>query len=186
MPAKRIALFIYFSCEKLNYLNTQTKTNSMDYYSQISRGYCELHSEEQLNKISIIKNNIRISKKTRLLDVGCGTGISSGFDCFVAGVDPSIGLIRQNKNNKKLIGVAENLPFKDNSFDYVISVTSMHNFTDIEKSLSEIKRVGKGDFVFSVLKKSAKFGLIKELIQKNFKISKVIEEEKDAIFFCSR
>src|SRR3989338_6756437 len=77
----------------------------MAYYDVIAKGYNELHSGEQLNKLSIIRNNIKINKNTKILDVGCGTGISSGFDCFVAGIDPSIGLLRQNKNGKKILGL---------------------------------------------------------------------------------
>lgn len=157
----------------------------MDYYSQIADGYNELHSEEQLSKLSIIKNNIRINTTTKILDVGCGSGISSQFDCKVVGVDPSIRLIKQNPKHK-IIGVAETLPFKNNQFDYVISVTSIHNFKNIKKSINEIKRVGKGNFVFSVLKKSGKFDFIKGLIQKNFKVGKVAEEGKDTIFFCKK
>ena len=156
----------------------------MAYYDVIAKGYNELHSGEQLNKLSIIRNNIKINKNTKILDVGCGTGISSGFDCFVAGIDPSIGLLRQNKNNKKILGAAESLPFKDNSFDYVISITAIHNFKNIRKSMEEMKRVGKKDFVFSVLRKSGKFDYIKKMIEENFKIGKVVEEEKDMIFFC--
>jgi len=158
----------------------------MAYYDVIAKGYNELHSEEQLNKLSIIKENIKINKNTRILDVGCGTGISSGFECFAAGIDSSIGLLRQNKNNKKILGVAESLPFKDNSFDYVISITAIHNFKNIKKSIKEMKRVGKKDFVFSVLKKSGKFDYIKKMIEENFKIGKAVEEEKDVIFFCSK
>ena len=132
----------------------------MDYYDFIAKGYDELHREEQSNKLLIIKNNIKINKKIRILDVGCGTGISSGFGCFVVGIDPSIGLLKQN-NNKKILGVAENLPFKNYSFDYVVSITSIHNFKNIKKSINEIKRVGKENFVFSVLKNSKRFDFIK-------------------------
>src|SRR3989338_3479422 len=156
----------------------------MDYYDFIAKGYDGLHREEQSNKLLIIKNNIKINKKIRILDVGCGTGISSGFGCFVVGIDPSIGLLKQN-NNKKILGVAENLPFKNYSFDYVVSITSIHNFKNIKKSINEIKRVGKENFVFSVLKNSKRFDFIKNLIEKNFRIIKVVEEEKDSIFFFS-
>src|SRR3989338_7223005 len=149
----------------------------MDYYTSISRGYNELHMEEQLSKISIIKDNIKIGRSSKILDVGCGTGISSDFGCFVVGIDPSIGLLTQNKNTK-LLGIAEYLPFRDNSFDFVISVTAVHSFNDIEKSISEMKRVGKKNFVFSILRRSKKSGLIRDLILKNFRVLKIIEEEK--------
>ena|SRR3989338_2492543 len=157
----------------------------MDYYTLISRGYNELHMEEQLNKISIIKDNIKIGRSSKILDVGCGTGISSDFGCFVVGVDPSIGLLKQNKR-LKVASAAENLPFKSHFFDYVISVTSLHNFSNIAESIREMKRVGKRDFVFSILKKSKKFEGIKGHIEKNFRINKVAEEEKDSIFFCKK
>ena len=157
----------------------------MDYYTLISRGYNELHMEEQLSKISIIKDNIKIGRSSKILDVGCGTGISSDFGCFVVGVDPSIGLLKQNKR-LKVASAAENLPFKSHFFDYVISVTSLHNFSNIAESIREMKRVGKRDFVFSILKKSKKFEGIKGHIEKNFRINKVAEEEKDSIFFCKK
>ena len=156
----------------------------MEYYDAVSKGYDELYGEEQLNKLLIIRNNIRISKKAMVLDVGCGTGISSGLGCFVVGIDPSIGLLKQNKNDKKLLSVAEALPFKDSSFDCVVSITSIHNFRNIKKSISEMKRVGREKFVFSVLKNSGKFGYIKRLIEGSFKVGNLIQEDKDAIFFC--
>lgn len=62
-------------------------------YDLIAGGYNELYGEEQLNKLSIIKKNIKISKKTKILDVGCGTGISSNFGCFIIGIDPSFRLL---------------------------------------------------------------------------------------------
>jgi len=135
-----------------------------------------------LNKLRIIKENLKLKKSDKLLDCGAGTGISSDFDCIVTALDPSEELLKQNNAKDKIVGCAENLPFKDNSFDFVISITAVHNFKDIEKGILEIKRVGK-KFVFSVLKKSSKFDLIKDLIKKHFKIQKEIEEEHDIIFF---
>ena len=155
----------------------------MDFYNQIAKGYDGLYLEEQSSKLSIIKSSIETGNNTKILDVGCGSGISSQFECRVVGVDPSIELIKQNPK-PKIIGIAEMLPFKNNSFDYVISVTSIHNFKNIKKSIGEIKRVGKENFVFSVLKKSVKFDLINELIQKSFIIEKVVDGGKDVIYFC--
>lgn len=153
-----------------------------NYYNQISKGYNELHKEEQLKKLSIIKNNIKIKNHNLLLDVGCGTGISSDFNCKVIGIDQSIELLKQNNKNK-ILAKAENIPFKNNIFDFVISVTSIHNFKDIEKSLEEIKRVGKNNFIFSIFKKSKNINKIKNLIKKHFKIKKIIEDDKDFLFF---
>ena len=68
----------------------------------------------------------------------------------------------------------------------VISVTALQNFTDIEKGLLEIKRVGKEYFAISVLKKSPKIKMIEELVPKLFPVQRIVEEEKDIIFFCRK
>ncbi|HLC61044.1 MAG TPA: class I SAM-dependent methyltransferase [Candidatus Nanoarchaeia archaeon] len=158
----------------------------MAYYDNISEGYDELYRDEQIEKINIIKSKIKIRKNSKLLDVGCGTGLSSAFGCFVVGIDPSIKLLQNNKNKMKIMGIAEYLPFKDSSFDYIISVTAMHNFDDSEKFIHEAKRSGKNNFVFSVLKKSKKFYKIKLIINQNFNVYEVVEEDKDTIFFCRK
>ncbi len=159
----------------------------MNYYNSISRSYNELHREEQLNKIRLIKDNLEIKKQDFLLDVGCGTGIfAKEFKCIKIGIDPSVNLLNQGKNAFYIRAYAENLPFKDNSFDSVISVTAIHNFKNIRKGLEEIKRVSKKDVALSILKKSSKINEIKNLIKELFNIRKTIEEDKDIIFFAKR
>jgi len=159
------------------------------YYNQISTGYEELHREEQLKKLAIVKQNLegKINPDTTLLDVGCGTGITSDFPCKVTGLDPAQKLLDKCKLPIiKVKGVAEDLPFDDDSFDIVVSITAIQNFEDIEKGLKEIKRVGKGIFALSFLKKSPKRDEINDLIKSIFSVEKVIEEEKDLIYFCSK
>ena len=159
----------------------------MDYYNSISNSYDELHRKEQLNKIRLIKNNLKIKKQDFLLDVGCGTGIfAEEFNCIKIGIDPSIDMLKQGKNAFYIQAYAENLPFKDSSFDNVISVTAIHNFRNIRKGLEEIKRVSKKNIALSILKRSTKIAEIKECIKELFKITKTIEEDKDIIFFAKR
>ena len=157
----------------------------MNYYDKISKSYDELYSEEQENKLNIVKSKIKILKNDKILDIGCGTGISSQFENFIVGIDPSIGLLKINKNKRKLLGIAEKLPFKNHSFDFVISLTSIQNFDNVKEALKEIKRVGKSNFVVSVLKKSKKSYEIRKSIKKQFKIKEIVEEEKDIIFFLN-
>lgn len=162
----------------------------MDYYDQISEGYGELHEDEQLRKAMIIAEQIRPRQDELLLDVGCGPATYiSLFSCIKVGIDPSKELLRkaieaeEGKEDCFFIQArAEALPFRDMSFDYVISVTAVHNFTDVKKGLSEIRRVAKGKVVLSVLKRSSKFGQIEKLIEELFEIKKIILEDKDAVF----
>ncbi len=159
----------------------------MNYYNSISGSYNKLHKEEQLNKIRIIRNNLKIEKQDFLLDVGCGTGIfAEEFKCIKIGVDPAINLLNQGKNAFYIQAYAENLPFKDNCFDKVISVTAIHNFKNIRKGLEEIKRVFRKNIALSILKRSPKINEIKDNIKRLFKITKIIEENKDIIFFAKR
>jgi len=167
------------------------------YYNSIAPGYDELHKAEQENKLRIIKKELekelKMNKETRLLDVGCGSGVSfKFFDCSITGIDPSEELLKiavkeVGKRDVELLQVgAEEMPFEDNLFDIVIAVSSVHNFKDIGKGLDNIKMVGKNRFVFSILKKSEKFGYVKEKIKSLFNVDKMIEEEKDLILFCHK
>ena len=153
----------------------------MTYYDSIAKGYTELHKDEQLKKIQLIKDNLELDKNDLLLDVGCGPYFAD-FECKVVGIDPSIELLKQAKVSV-CQAVAENLPFKDNSFDVIVSITALQNFEDLDKALDEIKRVGKERFVITFLQKAAKKDLFLDKINEYFKIYKVIMEEKDIILF---
>ena len=91
----------------------------------------------------------------RILDVGCGKGFLL-YDLTqalpgveVAGIDISQHAIENAKEEVRPFlrqGNANDLPFEDNSFDLVISITTLHNLYvyDLWKSLKEIERVGRG------------------------------------------
>lgn len=156
----------------------------MEYYNKIAKGYNELHQEEQEQKLAIIKQYLKPTKSDFLLDIGCGTGISTQFNCNCIGIDPSNELIKIAKKNypitKFLLANAEELPFSNNIFDYVISVTAAQNFKDINKAIREINRVAKPNskICITILKKSQKVNLLKSKL----KGYKLIEQEKDYIF----
>jgi ubiquinone/menaquinone biosynthesis C-methylase UbiE len=154
----------------------------MTYYDSISKGYSELHREEQLKKIAFIKSHLQLKEQDRLLDIGCGPYFAD-FSCKAFGIDPSIGLLKYAKI-PSVCAVAEHLPFKDSSFDIVTSITAIQNFTNPEKALLEAKRVCKGEFAITVLKRSPKFTDIDKLMKKHFDIQEQIEEEKDMIYIA--
>ncbi|MFH1642798.1 MAG: methyltransferase domain-containing protein [Nanoarchaeota archaeon] len=160
----------------------------MTYYDDISDGYEELHKDEQLKKIELIKKHLKVAPKDRLLDVGCGTGLTTEpWDCIRYGIDPAKQLQNRARQSDKInyrLAAAEDIPYPDNFFDIVISITAIQNFQDIEKGLSEIKRVGKNKFILSFLKRSPKKEMISDLIRKLFIVTEVIEEDKDLIYLC--
>lgn len=156
----------------------------MDYYDYIAAGYEELHKEEQEKKIRIMMSYLSVEKNERVLDLGSGPGFLE-LDCEVYRVDPSSELLKK-ASGKKVQAYAENLPFDDNYFDKIVSVTSMQNFSDIRKAVAEMKRVCKGDIILSFLKHSRKAPEIEEVLRENFTVERVIEEEKDMIFVIRR
>ena len=176
-----------------------SKTND-NYYDSIAKGYDELHGEEQLKKLELIGKELKVDPllkdflrpEYKLLDVGCGSGISTGF--FKAkekfGIDPSSKLVAIAIKNYpycefKIAG-AELIPYKDKTFNVILSLTAIQNFSNITRGLVEIKRVGKKDayFILTFLKKSPKHKEIDEAIKLNFDVIKKIEESKDVIYFC--
>ncbi len=135
----------------------------MDYYDTIAEGYNELHSKEQLEKIKTILRHIQITDET-VLDVGCGTALYAYLFRNYKGIDPSRGMLDQ-ANADVTRGEAEDLPFKDKSFDIVISVSAIHNFKDYKKAVEEMHRVAKKRIVITLLKKSKEFEEIKEYLK---------------------
>lgn len=147
----------------------------MDYYSSIAEGYNKLHKEEQLEKIKeILKTLTEKEINSKILDVGCGTALYSSFFKNYTGIDPSKGMIKQTKANV-IQGQAENLPFKDDSFNIVISISAIHNFKDYKKAVEEMHRVAKNKIIITLLKKSKYFNKIKEHLKDFKKIDQKVD-----------
>lgn len=95
----------------------------------------------------------KIFKPGKILDVGCGNCRNllpfSKFDCY--GVDFSENMINEakkfvSKKNMKVtlkVGNVTKLPFKDKSFDYVLSFAMLHHLKNPEKGVKEISRILK-------------------------------------------
>jgi len=92
----------------------------------------------------------------KILDVGFGKGyllyeftqVVPGVE--VAGIDISqYGLDNAKEEVKPFLqtGNAISLPFEDNTFDFVVSITTLHNLYNYElnQAVKEIERVGKGN-----------------------------------------
>lgn len=99
-----------------------------------------------------------LSKNSKILDVGCAKGfmlhdfseLIPGIE--VQGIDISNYAIENCMPSVKdsvQVADARDLPFEDDSFDLVISVTTIHNFDREEciKALKEIERVSKNAFI---------------------------------------
>lgn len=92
----------------------------------------------------------------KILDVGCGmahllyefTQVVPGI--IVTGIDISNYALEHAKEeirDRLQYGQAQNIPFEDNAFDLVISLTTLHNLKiyDLKKAVMEIQRVSAGN-----------------------------------------
>lgn len=82
----------------------------------------------------------------KILDVGCGIGsIEERLpDLNITGVDSSQAMLKEarTRSNKRFIrGKAEDLPFADESFDAVFSLTTLEFVEEYTAAIDEIYRV---------------------------------------------
>jgi len=91
--------------------------------------------------------------------VGTGTGglavvLKKEFNCQVYGLEPDPKALSITKTKAELSGLdsnnfklapAENIPFPDNSFDFVHCFTVLEHVTNIKKSIQEMIRITKPD-----------------------------------------
>lgn len=117
-------------------------------------------------KIAIKKltNNPKI-----ILDIATGTGdfaVSAAkyTDAKITGIDISQGMLnvgiekirKKNLNNRISLQLAdsESLPFNDNTFDAITAGFGVRNFENLNKGLSEMKRVLNKDGIVVILEPS--------------------------------
>lgn len=111
--------------------------------------------------VPTFKDFYKLNKNSSILDVGCAKGFMlHDFKKLIPGIKVSgidisnyaISNCIETVKSDLLVADARDLPFDDNSFDLVISITTIHNF-DIEgckTALKEIERVSKKDSFITV------------------------------------
>lgn len=109
--------------------------------------------------IPTFKEHFALNESSSVLDVGCAKGfmlhdmqrLIPGIT--LAGLDISEYAVAHAKDEVKdlvRVGDARKLPYEDNAFDVVISITTLHNLEEEELAvaLQEVERVAKkGSFI---------------------------------------
>ncbi len=152
---------------------------SGEYYDAIAVGYNELHGEEQRAKYQLIADRLNLPAGALVLDVGAGTGL--GFAIIPSiGIDPSAALLAQHPHPQSVVGIAEEIPFPDKSFDAVISVTALHHANPV-RALAEMRRVSRGPIAISLLKKSAHTNVIIAEAARTLSPLTILEQTHDRV-----
>jgi ubiquinone/menaquinone biosynthesis C-methylase UbiE len=153
----------------------------------------------QEEKYHIVLENFDLREKT-ILDIGCGTGLLFEYllnskenhhilkSKYIA-LDISWKMMLKFKNkslslhNKPnvllVLSDMENLPFRNNSFNLIFSLTSFQNLPLISNGIRESLRVSEDEsiFKFSILRKKLKLDEVKDLLEPFVKDLKVINKE---------
>ncbi|WP_203758596.1 class I SAM-dependent methyltransferase [Cellulomonas chitinilytica] len=84
-----------------------------------------------------------------VLNVGAGAGSYEPDDRYVLAVEPSAAMRAQRPAGAApaLDGTAEHLPFDDDTFDATMASVTVHQWSDVEQGLREMRRVSRGPVV---------------------------------------
>ena len=83
-----------------------------------------------------------------VLNVGAGAGSYEPHDRAVTAVEPSASMRAQRSPARPAIdATAESLPFDDDTFDASMATFSVHQWSDVEAGLAEMRRVTRGPVV---------------------------------------
>ncbi len=118
-------------------------------------------SKRDIDIYPLINEWLKKTKAINVLDLGCGQGACLQKldlrEIDYQGTDPSEFLTHRAqelnpkfKNNFRT-GNAYKLPFSDNTFDACFSLAVFHLLEDIEKALSEVKRILKPNGHFLIV-----------------------------------
>ena len=138
-------------------------------YDKISRW-----PQFRLLRLVIIRELKKYNPHGVLADVGCGPGylIANMAESFpslsIIGVDISEEMGKRTLENISRLGLSkkvgfrcgdiQELPFEDNSLDFVISTLSLHHWSEPKRAIQEINRVlkPKGQFLIFDLRRDSR------------------------------
>jgi 2-polyprenyl-6-hydroxyphenyl methylase/3-demethylubiquinone-9 3-methyltransferase len=152
------------------------KRNNLEYYDLNADKWWKedetLYLSNHLNKsrFEFFSNFVPNWEGLKVLDIGCGGGLAceyvANLNAYVSGIDLSLNSIKTaqehaKKNNLNIDyqgGIAENLPYEENSFDVVLCFDVLEHVDDWQKVIFEAYRVLKKDglFLFDTINRSFK------------------------------
>ena len=155
------------------YNSSESKKKQVsEMFDNIANSYDFLNHSLSLGMDNIWRK-IAIKKLTNnpkiILDIATGTGdfaVSAAkyTDAKITGIDISQGMLnvgiekvrKKNLNNRIYLQLAdsESLPFNDNTFDAITAGFGVRNFENLNKGLSEMKRVLNNDGIVVILEPS--------------------------------
>ncbi len=116
--------------------------------ADIAYGYAHFRPAVHPRIIERIRSRMGLGKVRRVLDAGCGAGLSTGALAPIAehrfGIEPAESMLRWISRTAPgasfVVGTAERLPFRSGSMDLITAAGSL-NYTDARQFFDEAERV---------------------------------------------
>lgn len=159
------------------------------FYNTAAKEWDVSRNAPSLIKIKLIKT---VKPGMRVLDLGCGNGLMAGpimsrggqyvgadFSAkFIAGCKKRFASYVKTKQAEFVVANALKLPFKNNAFDFAVSITVMHHIPSFElrlKFLQELRRVMKS----GATAKIDNWNLLEDWGKKKYGIAKQLAESPE-------
>jgi SAM-dependent methyltransferase len=109
-------------------------------YDRIGIGYSAIRQPEPRIAARL---EAALGDARSVLNVGAGTGSYEPANRTVTAVEPSQAMIAQRPTGSAPVvqGIAENLPFTEDSFDAAMAIITVHHWSDVRAGLAEMTRV---------------------------------------------
>lgn len=130
-----------------------------EWYNTLSGSYDELYGREQSSKHKMVLEFLENKHFRVLVDIGCGTGsflekAHRAYDRSV-GIDLSAKMLRIAKNrripNTDLVLASSSwLPFKDESSDCTVSISTMKAQPNLPSLIADIERIGRSENLLAI------------------------------------
>ena len=180
--------------------NHNKKKRIIEKYNSSSPFYDRRYKLLQEEKYEIVLNKYSLHGKI-ILDLGCGTGLffkyiknsildKGAINGIYIALDISWNMLLEFKSKvinsnyntyspNLILSDMECLPFRNNIFYSIFSITSFQNLPYIEKGINELFRVSKKntDFKISILKKKLELESLLQIIKPNIKNLKIIKKD---------
>ncbi len=111
-------------------------------YDRIGRTYVRTRTTDPRVAARV---HAAVGPARRVLNVGAGTGNYEPPGVVVTALEPSMTMIRHRADDAAPVvqGVAEHLPFADDSFDVTMGTLTLHHWSDLAAGLAEVRRVSR-------------------------------------------
>ena len=115
-------------------------------YASAGQRYAEFRQPEPAIATQILR---ALGDAKRIINIGAGAGSYEPTDREVVAVEPSATMRAQRPPHlsEAIDAVAEGLPFADHEFDAAMGTFTVHQWSDLQRGIAEMKRVTRGPIV---------------------------------------